>query len=154
MNARKFNRNPAIRKKYGEKIASWIQRAEELKTLIKNAGSMEALSVSDSPQKIEVIVDPMREAEATILLANQKDKEKEFSEAFDLYMQGIDYLIIVSQAEKNPAVKNIINAKVRKYVQRAEQCKLMVKAHVKSTIASTESEKNLLLEFRKSKEKE
>jgi len=157
MNARKYNRNPAIRKKYGAKIKSWLERAEELKILIKNKEEENEKEkeneVKDSPPKIKLVIDPMREAEATIILANKKDKEREFSVALDLYMQGINYLMDALRTERNKKAKSIIGAKVQKYLKRAEHCKLMVKAHGKSNIAATDDEKKVLEEFRKAKEK-
>merc|ERR1719433_514374 len=133
MTARRFNKNPAMRKLYGGKIAQWLERAEKLKKLQKEneakaeEDALKKLEEGPSPPnvtpapppEVKVQVDPMTEAEATLSLANTKEKQKEFSEALDLYMKGIEYMLQILRASKEKAVKAVLKQKVAKYMKAA-----------------------------------
>jgi len=66
------------------------------------------------------------QAVETVKLAIEKDNEKAYEEAYNLYQSALDYFITGLKYEQNPATKAVVMQRMEGYMKRAEQLKEML----------------------------
>lgn len=67
--------------------------------------------------------DMLRKATDLVARAIEADTAENYDEAYQLYYNGLDYLMLAMKYEKNPKSKEIIKAKFTEYLSRAEDIK-------------------------------
>lgn len=67
--------------------------------------------------------DLLRKATDLVGRAIEADTAENYDEAYQLYYNGLDYLMLAMKYEKNPKSKEIIKAKFTEYLTRAEDIK-------------------------------
>lgn len=55
--------------------------------------------------------------------AIEADNSTKYDEAYKLYYNGLDYLMLAIKYDKNPKLKELVTSKVHEYLKRAEQLK-------------------------------
>jgi vacuolar protein-sorting-associated protein 4 len=66
---------------------------------------------------------PLDSATATVTKAIEADNEGKYEEAYALYSRALEQFLIALKWEKNPTSKEIIQSRVKGYMDRAEMLK-------------------------------
>jgi len=146
-----------------QKISGYLARAETLDEIIRNPPKKEAdPSTSDASNPTPVTKkreltdeDLFNEGIDVISTAIEKDKnEKNYIEAYPLYMDGIEKLMRSAKLCKSQNLKAQILDKVRHHMHRAEELKAIIAGMRNVTFASNKEEIALLQAHREQERKQ
>ncbi|NXO87508.1 ULK3 kinase, partial [Sitta europaea] len=86
-----------------------------------------------------------------VVQAVRKDQEGDASTAFSLYRKALEYLVPALHYESDARRKEAIRAKVRQYISRAEELKVLVNSSNKNLLEKGNPARELLKEMAKDK---